>query len=232
MGGFRGSGPAFCGNRWGGGASKCVMEAAVRRVEASVGGEDWELVREVQAGRGEAFAPLVRRYQDRVFNACYRMCRRPEDAEDLTQEVFLRAFAKIGSFAGASGFYTWLFRIAVNVSLTHRRRSRLRLVPSIDDGEAGVAGERVVDDRAERPDEAMVRREREERVVAAMGELEDEQRVILVLRDVEGFEYARIGEVLAIPVGTVKSRVHRARAALREVFDRMAAGAVRGGEKP
>jgi len=216
------------GNRNRGRASNFVMEAAVRRGETTIEREDADLVREVQAGVAEAFAPLVRRYQDRVFNACLRICRRAEDAEDAAQEVFLRAFAKIGSYKGDSGLYTWLFRIAVNVSLTQRKRARLRLVGSLNGDERGGAAERVPDERGPGPESLADQREMQERVAAALATLDDQQRVILVLRDIEGCDYAQISRIMDVPVGTVKSRVHRARAALRGVIERMQPGLVCG----
>ena len=197
------------------------MEAAVRERETSAEANDASLVRQVQSGGTAAFAHLVRRYQDRVFNACLRMCRNPADAEDLTQDVFLKAFDKIRTFEGKSGFYTWLFRIAVNVSLSHRRKSRLRLVESLNgDGETGPASDRVADLRADNPAEAAQRHELRRRVAETLGSLEDHHRVILVLRDLQGCDYEQIGQIMDVPRGTVKSRVHRARVALREALER------------
>jgi RNA polymerase sigma-70 factor (ECF subfamily) len=197
------------------------MEAALRGRETSAGADDAVLVRQVQSGRTGAFAHLVRRYQDRVFNACLRMCRNPADAEDLSQDVFLKAFDRIRTFEGKSSFYTWIFRIAVNVSLSHRRKARLRLVGSLNgDGEAGPAGDRLLDDRAEDPAGSAQREELRGRVAETLATLEDHQRVILVLRDVEGCDYQQIGKIMDVPIGTVKSRVHRARMALREALER------------
>ena len=95
--------------------------------------EDAVLVRQVQAGEVVAFADLVRKYQDRVYNTCLRICGNREDASDLAQEAFLKAFESIGSFRGKSAFYTWLFRIAVNMSISHRRKRRVRDTLSLDD---------------------------------------------------------------------------------------------------
>ena len=94
--------------------------------------EDAELVARVQRGESQAYAELVRRYQDRVFNACWRICGHLEDARDLTQEAFLKAFEGLADFRGESGFFTWIFRVAVNLSLTHRRNSQRRRMLSLD----------------------------------------------------------------------------------------------------
>jgi RNA polymerase sigma-70 factor (ECF subfamily) len=181
------------------------------------------LVEQARAGDVSAFGRLVTRYQDRVLNTCWRVCGDVDDAQDLTQEAFLRAFESFESFRSGSRFYTWLFRIAVNLSISHRRRSGRRVTLSLHgpDGEwlgdhqaAGLT--RAGDDRADDPVSRLAARERGQAVVDELNELDDEYRTVLVLRDVEGFDYQQIAEVLEIPVGTVKSRLHRGRMELRD----------------
>lgn len=208
-----------------------MMEAALRRGETTVGTDDAYLVRQVQSGHTGAFAQLVTRYQDRVHNTCLRICRNREDARDLTQDAFLKAFDAIGTFECKSSFYTWLFRIAVNLSLSHRKKSRLRLVASLDDdgGKRGREGEtsaadRVADKRDPGPLAHAETNELRKLVAAAVESLDEHHRVIVVLRDIEGCDYAQISEIMDIPVGTVKSRVHRGRVALREALQRMQNG--------
>lgn len=208
------------------------MGAALRRTADAAGAEldDLSLVRRVQLGHAQAFAELVQRYQDRIYNACWRICRHSEDARDLTQEAFLRAFSSLERFETKSGFYTWLFRIAVNVSLTHRQKTRLRYVASLDgeqgsDGTSAVA--RVADERAEGVAARLEACERSGQVAAALEAVEEHHRVVLVLRDVEGFDYQRIAEILGVAVGTVKSKVHRARSALAEILERRGCGSER-----
>lgn len=184
--------------------------------------EDDALIEKTKAGRTDAFGELVRRYQDRVFNACWRICGNLEDARDLTQEAFLKAFAAIGSFRRDSQFYTWIFRVAVNLTLSHRRREARRRTVSLDQAEGAVAGQAEVlaarvggsgdADAVKRTSDAELHR----CVLRAMHDLDDDQRVVIVLRDVEGLDYREIGEILEIPPGTVKSRLHRARMAIRE----------------
>ena len=189
--------------------------------------EDAVLVRQVQAGELHAFTELVRKYQDRVYNTCWRICGHPEEARDLTQEVFLKAFESVERFRGASAFYTWVFRIAVNLSISHRRKRRTRAMVSLDDPVAGVDGPReatrarlVCDERAPNPAAESMATETHEEVARALLTLEPDQRAVVVLRDVEALDYQEIADVLELPVGTVKSRIYRGRVALREQLRR------------
>src|SRR3990172_7767636 len=187
--------------------------------------EDGELVERVQRGQTEAYGELVRRYQDRVFNACWRICGHLEDARDLTQEAFLKAFEGLGNFRQQSGFYTWIFRVAVNLSLSHRRSAHQRRTVSLDAGSAGTdtQAEELVkrvrnesdDDPTRGPGEAELHRA----VARALQELDDDHRAVIVLRDIEGFNYQEIATILRIPPGTVKSRLFRARIALQQAID-------------
>jgi len=177
---------------------------------------DAELVQRAQRGSPAAFAALVARYQDRVYNTCYRMCHDHADALDLTQTAFLKALEQLPEFRGEAGFFTWLFRIAVNLTLSFRR-TRARA--------ARVHGAELDRRRAARiaPPESdvaatMERRELRERIAGALDQLDDEFRVAVVLKDIEGLDYAAIAEVLGIPTGTVKSRIHRGRMMLRDLL--------------
>ena len=203
------------------------MEAAVNSEPTTSLLEEASLVRSVQAGDVQAYGQLVLRYQDRVFNTVWRICRDPEDARDLTQEAFLKAYRAIDRFQGQSAFYTWLFRIAVNLALSHRKKAKLRLVVSLDDdrndsgsGHAMSAAERIADHRTPPPDRAAEMSETRQRVAAALDAIDEQQRAVIILRDIEGFDYQRIAEVLEVKVGTIKSRVHRARAALQVELER------------
>ncbi len=151
------------------------------------------------------------------------MCGNTADAEDLAQEAFVRAYHSLDKFDGRSRFYTWLFRIAVNVSISERRRSMRRplklatdLAPAhgADNGEATRRMEDQASDAISAEAHAM-RNEQTQAILAALTELDDEQRSIVTLRDMQSLGYDEIAEVLEIPIGTVKSRLHRARLALR-----------------
>ncbi len=162
------------------------------------------------------------KYQDRVYNMILRMVGRPADAEELAQETFLKALEKIGQFRGQSGFYTWLFRIAANLSISQRRRSaRIRFQPlgGRDDDEADQLGElagQTAYARQERPDSAALAAEAHQRIVEALDDLDEEFRLVVVLRDIEEMDYTQIAEVMEVPVGTIKSRLHRARGMLKD----------------
>jgi RNA polymerase sigma-70 factor (ECF subfamily) len=195
--------------------------------EATVVLDEVALVRRCQEGEPEAFAELVRRYQDRVYNLIVRMVNRPEDAEELTQEVFLKAFAKIGQFHGMSRFYTWLFRIAKNLTISHRRRARRvkfhSLTRADDAAETSQADEQtaaLADRRNPGPEANLMQQETARRVTDALAELDEEYRLVVVLRDIEDMDYRQIAEVLDVPAGTVKSRLSRARGLLREKLNR------------
>lgn len=177
-----------------------------------------ELVRRAQRGEPTAFAALVCRYQDRVFNTCYRLCHNHADALDLTQSAFLKALEALHTFDGRSRFYTWLFRIAVNLTLSHRR-SRRRAYTSLEQrhGE-GRSGGAPADPRTVGVSADIEQKEHRRQVEAALERLDDEFRVAVVLKDIEGLDYSTIAEILNVPIGTVKSRIHRGRLMLRDLL--------------
>ena len=190
--------------------------------------EDVELVERVKQGQTEAYGELVRRYQDRVFNACWRICGHLEDARDLTQEAFLKAFEGLGNFRQQSGFYTWIFRVAVNLSLSHRRNLHRRRTVSLDAASAGTLAEELVkrespraavrDESDDDPTRGLGEAELHAAVAGALQTLDDDHRAVIVLRDIEGFDYQEIATILQIPPGTVKSRLFRARIALQKAI--------------
>ena len=182
---------------------------------------DADLVSRAQRGDPAAFEELVTKYQDRVYNTCYRMCHNHADALDLTQSAFLKAFQALPRFQARAGFFTWLFRIAVNLTLSHRRALSRR--PSLSlrhfDDDQGRAYEPTADPETSDPTRSAEQTEMYRRLEAALDQLDEEFRAAVVLRDVEGLDYAAIAEVLEVPVGTVKSRIHRGRLMLRELLE-------------
>ena len=203
--------------------SKDTEDQLVQSSDKSGVDDEADLIRQCLDGNVESFAVLVDRYQDRVFNVVLRMCRNRHDAEELTQEAFVRAFEKLGEFRGTSRFYTWLFRIATNqVFLRHRRKKKVKFI-SISSGDEDanvVVGETemsaVSTMRYSSPDDAMVGDEMISRVNEAISELDEEFRIVVILRDLEDMDYDEISSVLDIPVGTVKSRLHRSRNMLKD----------------
>ena len=184
--------------------------------------DDLTLVQRFRQGDIESFSLLVEKYQDRIYNMLLRMCGRPADAEELAQEAFLRAMERIGQFHGRSKFYTWLFRIAANLAISHRRRGgriKFHSLTGPEDGDSSGSDALTSGLAAKRqggPQAAAVAAETSEYVMEALGELDDEFRLVVVLRDIEEMDYAQVADVMNVPVGTVKSRLHRARALLRD----------------
>ena len=173
----------------------------------------------VKARRGElsAFEELVRKYEKRVYAVALRSSGSPEDAADITQEVFLRAWRSIGTFRGDSGFSTWLFRITMNMCVDHARhkQSQPQCQPLVI-GEEDA--ERPIPDTAPTPEEHLDNSELGRELAAALDAVSEEHRRIVLLRDVSGMSYTEIAEVLEISEGTVKSRLARARVALRRIL--------------
>ena len=151
----------------------------------------------------------------------------PEEARELTQETFTRGLMKIESFRGESSPYTWLFRIAMNLGISLIRSNQRHRTFSLD-GSAGTNGPARGEDQAARlagrlarqggdsPSEAVERKERHEMVLAALGKLDPEYRALLIMRDIEEFDYQQMADVLSLPMGTLKSRLFRARIAFRD----------------
>jgi RNA polymerase sigma-70 factor (ECF subfamily) len=152
-----------------------------------------------------------------------------DEASELTQEAFTRGLMKIDSFRGDASAYTWLFRIAMNLAISELRKVQRHRVFSLDrpaqapgaqggrdEDQASGLIDRVAQDRSAGPLESIERRECGEQVLAALGRLDPEYRAVLVMRDVEGFDYAQMAEVLELPLGTLKSRLFRARLAMRD----------------
>lgn len=210
---------------------------------------DLALIRQIREGgpaERQAWTELVRRYQDRLFAVCVRMVGNREIAGDLTQDAFVKVIQGLETYDGRSKFSTWLFRVTMNVCLSHLRAQKLRKHASLDHGVLASlvrGGESSGNDRgspslssafagsaaADGPDreqsgplgveKAALRRT----VSAALASLANEHRAILILRDVQGLEYDQIAVALEIAQGTVKSRLFRARAALREAFEKLQA---------
>lgn len=173
---------------------------------------DDALISRALAGEPAAFGELVLRYQDRLYNSLFRVLGSAEDARDAVQDAFVQAFMKLDTFRGSSAFYTWLYRIAFNQAMSHARRQR----PTRSlDGERADGG-REVADRQPPPDARLDLSERAVQVQRALAELSAEYRTVIVLREMDGCKYEEIAEILELPVGTVRSRLFRARLELRD----------------
>ncbi|MFP4107043.1 MAG: sigma-70 family RNA polymerase sigma factor [Phycisphaerae bacterium] len=183
---------------------------------------DETLVQHSREGDMQAFGALVAKYQDRIFNLVYRMIGNRAEAEEIAQDAFLKALERLDQFRGNSKFYTWLFRIAANLAISHRRRAgRIRFhsmtgPEEFENDRVDVLTAKLSERRTTRPDAAAMAGETSLRIARALEELDDDFRLVVVLRDVEEMDYAQIAECLGLPAGTVKSRLHRARCLLRE----------------
>lgn len=181
--------------------------------------EEQRCIARTLKGDAEAFAPLVRAYEPGIYGLCFRMARNTEDAQDLTQEIFLRAYRALGSFRGESRFSVWLYRLGHNVCLDFlRRRKRQWEVSLTQTDEDGQEQELEIPDGRYEPDALLARAELRRAVRLGLMALPEDQRRILLLREIGGLRYDEIAAVLELEEGTVKSRIFRARKKLCEVL--------------
>ncbi len=204
--------------------------------------QDLEVVASIRRGDRGAWTTLVQRFQDRLFAVCFRMTRDRDLAADLTQDAFVKLIQGLDKFDGKSKFSTWAIRVTMNVCLSRLRAEKLRRHASLDAPAPGTAGSGQGDgddgatfaanltgtprtfgtvEREPGVASGVIRTEDRDRVLAALRLLEADQRAILLLRDAHGLEYDQIAETLGVAVGTIKSRLFRARAALRENVEKL-----------
>ena len=185
--------------------------------------QDRELAALAQSGREGAYRELLVRYERPVFSLVYRMVRERAVAEDLAQEAFIRAFAAIGSYDPSFKFSNWIFKVANNHAIDYLRRRKLDTVSIHGSAHATTPEEEartapVLASSRETPESALLNRELGHRIEWAIGELRPEYRSVILLRHVEGHSYEEIAEILELPLGTVKTYLHRARAELRALL--------------
>jgi len=183
-----------------------------------VSADDQRLIAECLQGDTAAFGVLVRRYQERLYHSVYRLVENAEDAQDVVQEAFLNAYQSLDGFKGDALFFTWLYRIAVNtaISLKRKHRAMARL-------ETRKNGEHTIEppdpSASSRPEYALEQSEQGTRIRQALSRLSPEHRAVLVMKDMEGQKYETMAEILQVPIGTIRSRLHRARLELRELLE-------------
>lgn len=198
--------------------------AADRRQEAEA---DWLLVQRVQAGEVERFEELVRKYRERIWGVIYHMTANREDAADLAQDAFIKAFQSINRFQGQSAFFTWLYRIAVNATLNHLEKSKLRRFFSLEKIRDETPVANLLDQLADpgnASDRAACLGELQQKLNEAMQKLSIKHRTVVTLFEIDGLSHEEIAEITGSSVGTVRSRLHYAKQLLQaELKDYIAA---------
>lgn len=197
--------------------SKVIAGAAAEESarEASL---DLVIVEEVKAGNVSAFDRLIKKYRERLYSIVYNITSNREDAADLTQEAFIKAYQSINKFQGKSSFYTWLYRIAVNTTITYVRKNRLRQFFSFDHlTEEGVNSE-VLDAlmSKNKADKSTFLNELQEKLNEALQTLSIKHRTAIVLFEIEGLSHQEIAEIMGCSEGTVRSRLHYAKHKLQK----------------
>ena len=194
---------------------KTLVASPERRLEAD---SDMEIVRRVQAGDVAAFDRLILKYRERVFGIIYNLTSNREDAADLTQDAFIKAFQSIQRFGGQSSFFTWLYRIAINSTLSHLRKSRLRSFFSLENVNSDEpVSKEIIDALTDKTggDRDTFVRELQEKLNDAMHKLFINHRTVVTLFEIDGLSHQEIAEVMDCSVGTVRSRLHYAKQLLQ-----------------
>jgi RNA polymerase sigma-70 factor (ECF subfamily) len=179
--------------------------------------DDRRLISECLNGRSAAYGVLVRRYQDRLYNTVFRLLGNTEDAQDVIQDSFISAYQSLNSFKGDSLFFTWLYRIAMNAAISLKRKKRTAV--SLDSGsKLDIVIDPLDQSLDNQPGDALERHEDECRLQEALDRLSAEHRTVIVLKDIDELKYEEIAEIVGVPVGTIRSRLHRARLELRDLL--------------
>jgi RNA polymerase sigma-70 factor (ECF subfamily) len=181
--------------------------------------QDLKTIRRCKRGEEDAFREILERYRGPIYNLCYRMSRNGEDARDLAQEVFIKVFNLLDRFDESYAFSSWLFRIATNHCIDHLRRNRLRFLSL--EGATGADGEEYelqVPDGGPEPDTVLQRKEAVEKLAEVIAELPPHYKAITLLRHDQQLSYEEIADILGLPLGTVKARIHRARNLVQQML--------------
>lgn len=190
--------------------TKAIVSSPERQLEADA---DLTIVRQVQAGDVAAFDRLIIKYRERVFGVVYNLTANREDASDLTQDSFIKAFQSINRFQGHCSFFTWLYKIAVNTALSHMRKNRLRSFFSLEklheDGTNAQILEQLTDKNGADRDTYL--RELQEKLNEALQKLSIPHRTVITLFEIDGLSHSEIAEVMGCSEGTVRSRLHYAK---------------------
>ncbi len=182
--------------------------------------EDIEMLTAVRAGDGTAYRGLVEKYQQRVYSMVYGMLRNREDARDVTQDAFVKAYKHLDSFRLESSFYTWLYRIAMNLAIDLTRKRKRRKTTTFDEaiGSRDSTGDISDIHRSDSPSKELERKRLYAKIMDAIGKLPEDQQQVILLRELEGLSYKEISDVMEIPEGTVMSRLFYARKKLQKLL--------------
>lgn len=178
---------------------------------------DWAIVQKVQAGHVGAFDQLVQKYREPILSVIYNMTGNREDASDLTQESFIKAFQAIGRFKGKSSFFTWMYRIAVNSTMTFLKKNCRRRFVNYENINEEVAGAEILERLTSkcRTEKGILIQELQEKLNDALLKLSPKHRAVVVLHEIEGLEHAEIAQITKTTIGTVRSRLHYAKKQLQ-----------------
>ncbi len=192
----------------------------IKVVDAGRPDADAVLVERVQAGDMAAFDALTRKYRDRLFGVVYNMLSNREDAMDIVQDSFIKAFKSIKSFRGKSAFYTWLYRIAVNKAITFMKRSRMRRFFSFENADEEMVSSEILDKLVEKCGGARetLLKELREKLNEALQSLSVKHRTVVVLYEIEGMSHAEIAKITGTSEATVRTRLHYAKLQLQSML--------------
>lgn len=195
--------------------------------------DDLKLVRKARAGDKDSYRVLVEKYQMRAFSIAYEIVRSREEAEDVVQEAFVKAYLSLKNFQEKSAFYTWLYRIVYNMAIDFKRKTKRRAETSLENNSDSLNSSEVETSyevkAPETPLEVLERTRQMDKLSLALATISEEHRTVVLLREVDGMSYERIAEVTGVSIGTVMSRLHYARkrlqGALRDVNNEAPSGA-------
>lgn len=192
-------------------------DSSVSAVHA-VNNDDQQLIAECLSGHTEAFGRLVQRHQNRLYNTLVHVLGSAHEAQDVAQDAFVHAFQKLNTFRGESKFYSWLFRIAMNAAVSRKRKAK-RLAVSVEAAREAAGLEPTDTHPDAGPSHSLEQSERQALVREGLSQLSEEFRTVLILKEMEGLKYDEIAEMVDCPIGTVRSRIHRARIELRQKLE-------------
>ena len=200
--------------------SKYRQDAATRMRSIEQREYDAELIRRIQAGEPELYKDLVLKYQQKVYGVAWGMVQNPEDAREISQDAFIKAFKSLDRFRFDASFYTWLYRITVNLSIDFRRKAVKRRTNEFDDTrmQKDEAGEIAQPHMESSPQRRLERKRLADTIQAAIDQLPEDQRTVIMLREVEGLSYKEIAESVGCAEGTVMSRLFYGRKKLQEIL--------------